>query len=68
MSNRIRKMTIRKNKTPHCCGQRMRNKSSYDTENEIFYFCEKCGKEKIVGKCANSAQQSRKGVIQNEHA
>ena len=50
MSNRVRKMTIRKNKTPHCCGQRMRHKSCYDTESEEFYFCEKCGKEKFVNR------------------
>ena len=48
MSNRVRKMTMRKIKTPHCCGKRMINKSCYDTDDEEFYFCEKCGKEKFV--------------------
>lgn len=38
------------NEEPHCCGQRMARKDSYDTKTEKFYFCERCGKEKLVDR------------------
>ncbi len=40
----------------HCCGVKMRRKDCYDTEEEIFLFCEACGKERYV----------KKEVIQND--
>lgn len=40
----------------HCCGQKMQRKEGYDTEEEIFLFCEVCGKERYV----------KKEVIQND--
>ena len=37
-----------RNRRPHCCGQKMVRKESYDDEHTHFYFCEKCGREKRV--------------------
>ena len=39
-----------------CCGRKMERKIGYDTEEEIFLFCEVCGKARYV----------KKEVIQND--
>ena len=44
----FKRRLLRANKEPHCCGQKMIRKESYDTETGQFYFCEKCGREKMI--------------------
>lgn len=31
-----------------CCGKKMQRKVGYDTEKEVFVFCEKCGKQRYI--------------------
>ena len=46
----LRRQGLLKKDSLRCCGERMLNKPSYDTETEIFYTCPNCGKEKWVKK------------------
>lgn len=48
MSGYTRKARRRNQKIPHCCKKKMTRKEFYDTQNQQFYFCEICGKEKLI--------------------
>ena len=43
-------ITTSKANRVRCCGQKMRRKEDYDTDDKAFVFCEICGKEKFVDK------------------
>ena len=45
-----RKLFRANTKVPHCCGSRMMHKAGYDDNKNKFYFCDVCGKVKIVPK------------------